>query len=44
MDSYNSFAQADVVKPVAFHGVKLRGDTLTISLPAKSVVAIEIGE
>ncbi len=44
MDSYNSFDHADVVKPVAFHGVKLQGDTLTISLPAKSVVAIEIGE
>lgn len=43
LDSHNTFDHADQVRPVAFDDVKLTGDGLAISLPAKSVVALEIG-
>jgi len=42
MNSHNSFAKPDVVKPVAFNGAKVKGDTVTIDLPAKSVVVLEL--
>ncbi len=38
----NTFEAPDAVKPAAFDGAKLRGETLQIPLPPKSVVTIEI--
>jgi len=42
MNSHNTFAAPDVVKPVSFEGMKLAGGTLTVTLPAKSVVIVEL--
>ena len=42
VDSHNTFAAPNVVKPVAFTGASLSGDTLTVALPPKSVVALEL--
>ena len=42
MDSHNTFAAPEVVKPAKFDGAKLAGDTLTINLPAKSIVVLEL--
>jgi alpha-N-arabinofuranosidase len=42
MQSHNTFAAPDAVKPVPFEGVKLAGSTLSLTLPAKSVVVVEL--
>lgn len=42
MDTRNSFDQPHQIQPVAFNGAKGRGDSLTIDLPAKSVVVLTI--
>jgi len=42
MTAHNTFAQPDAVQPAAFRGVRLAGGTLTIELPAKSVVVLEL--
>lgn len=42
LDSYNSFEQPETVKPAAFDGASLSGDSLKITLPAKSVVALAV--
>ncbi len=42
MTAHNTFASPDVVKPVKFDGATLAGDKLTITLPAKSVVVLEL--
>ena len=42
IDSHNTFASPHVVEPKAFTGAKLAGDTLTVTLPAKSVVVLEL--
>jgi alpha-L-arabinofuranosidase len=42
MNAHNTFAAPDVVKPVAFTGATLADGKLTISLPAKSVVMLEL--
>jgi len=42
MQAHNTFAAPDTVKPVPFEGVKIAGRTLTLTLPAKSVVVIEL--
>ena len=38
----NTFASPDAVKPAAFEGAAFQGGTLRISLPAKSVVMLEV--
>lgn len=43
MQAHNTFDAPDVVQPTEFNGAKLDGGTLSVSLPAKSVVALEIG-
>ena len=43
MQAHNTFDAPDAVKPVEFDGAKLQGSALAVSLPAKSVVALEIG-
>jgi len=43
INSYNTFAAPDVVKPQSFDGAKLTADgKLTITLPAKSVVMLTL--
>jgi alpha-N-arabinofuranosidase len=42
MTAYNSFDTPDVVKPVVFNGAKISGDTITVILPAKSLVVLEL--
>jgi alpha-N-arabinofuranosidase len=40
--SHNTFDQPDAVVPAAFTGATLAGTTLTVALPAKSVVVLEL--
>jgi alpha-N-arabinofuranosidase len=42
MDAHNTFAAPDVVKPVAFTGTSLKGDTLEVVLPARAVVILTL--
>jgi alpha-N-arabinofuranosidase len=42
MTAHNTFDRPEVVKPAAFDNYKLRGNTLTVTLPAKSVVLLGI--
>jgi len=42
MQTHNTFAAPDAVKPVAFTGARLAGGALEVKLPAKSVVVIEL--
>nr|WP_246026389.1 alpha-N-arabinofuranosidase [Oleiharenicola lentus] len=42
MDARNTFEAPETVKPVAFTGAKLAGGQLTVTLPAKSVVVLEL--
>lgn len=40
--AHNTFDQQEVVRPVTFNETKLDGDSLTVNLPAKSVVVLEL--
>ncbi len=40
MQAHNTFAQPDVVRPTAFTDFKLSGNTVTVKLPARSVVVL----
>jgi alpha-N-arabinofuranosidase len=42
MNAHNTFAAPNAVAPAAFTGATLAGDTLTVALPAKSVVILEL--
>jgi len=42
MTAHNTFDRPEVVKPAAFDNFQLRGNTLTVTLPAKSVVLLGI--
>jgi alpha-N-arabinofuranosidase len=42
MQSHNTFAAPDTVKPVRFDGVTVAGGVLTLTLPAKSVAVVEL--
>ena len=42
MKAYNSFEQPDAVKPQPFKGTKLKDDRLSVILPAKSIVVLEV--
>jgi len=44
MTAYNSFENPENVKPVSFSGFKLKEGVLTITMPAKSVVVIDLKE
>lgn len=39
---YNDFAHPDKVKPATFTSAKLKGDKLTVKLPAKSIVVLSL--
>lgn len=43
MTAHNTFDTPEAVKPAVFDDFTLRGDMLTVKLPAKSVVVLEIG-
>jgi alpha-N-arabinofuranosidase len=42
MDAVNSFERPDAVRPVAFGGASITGGTLTVTLPPKSVVMLDL--
>ncbi len=42
MNAFNSFETPAAVRPVAFDGARLTGDALTVKLPPKSVVVLEL--
>lgn len=44
MDSHNTFDRPDAVKPAAFRGVSLRGSLLDVTLPARSVTVLSVGQ
>ena len=42
VNAFNSFERPNDVKPVAFNGFKLQGSAVTLNIPAKSVVILEL--
>ena len=44
LDAHNTFADPNVVEPRAFDGAKLADGKLTVELPARSVVVLELAE
>ncbi|MCC6416055.1 MAG: alpha-N-arabinofuranosidase [Opitutaceae bacterium] len=42
MNTHNTFAASDAIAPQPFDGAKLRGDELSVTLPAKSVVVLAL--
>ena len=42
MDAHNTFEAPNAVQPAAFGGASVRGDTLEVKLPAKSVVVLAL--
>jgi alpha-N-arabinofuranosidase len=42
MNAHNTFDAPETVKPAAFTGAQVSGGTLTVTLPAKSVVVLEL--
>ncbi len=42
LQDYNSFEQADKIKPSPFNGARLKGNTIQVKLPPFSVVVLEI--
>jgi alpha-N-arabinofuranosidase len=42
MNSYNSFEKPEVVKPVVFNGFSVKEGVVTITMPSKSVVVLEL--
>jgi alpha-L-arabinofuranosidase len=42
MNAHNSFEQPNRVRPAAFDGARISGETLTVQLPPKSIVVLEL--
>jgi alpha-N-arabinofuranosidase len=42
INAINTFDKTDAVKPVPFAGIQVQGDQVTLSLPSKSVVVLEM--
>jgi alpha-L-arabinofuranosidase len=42
MNAHNTFAAPDTVRPVSFDAASIKGDTLEVKLPAKSVVILTL--
>ncbi|WP_254458725.1 alpha-N-arabinofuranosidase [Xanthomonas sacchari] len=42
IDALNTFAQPQAVRPAAFAGARLQGDTLQVALPAKAIVMLKL--
>jgi alpha-L-arabinofuranosidase len=44
MNSFNSFDKPDVVKPHEFNGLTLKEGILTVNMPSKSVIVVELSK
>ncbi|MCU0363968.1 MAG: hypothetical protein MUE32_11485 [Bacteroidales bacterium] len=44
MNAYNSFEAPEAVKPASFNGFSYKDGLLTVNMPAKSVVVIELSK
>jgi len=44
MNSFNSFEKPGVVKPAVFRGASLKDGILTVTMPSKSVVVLELNK
>ncbi len=42
MTAHNTFTKTDAVKPEKFTGTRRRGNTLSVKMPSKSVVVLEL--
>jgi alpha-N-arabinofuranosidase len=42
MDAHNTFETPDVIHPAEFKGATVKGGTLSLTLPAKSVVVLSL--
>jgi alpha-N-arabinofuranosidase len=42
INAHNTFDAPDAVKPIAFNGASVQGGNLVVTLPAKSVVVLEL--
>jgi alpha-N-arabinofuranosidase len=42
VDAYNTFENPNVVAPAAFKGAKVSKNGLTVTVPAKSIIALEL--
>lgn len=42
MNAFNTFEKPEIVKPESFRGYKMKDGVLTITMPAKSVVVLEL--
>jgi alpha-N-arabinofuranosidase len=42
IDAHNTFEAPDAVRPAVFSGAAVKGDTLEVTLPAKSVVVLAL--
>ena len=42
IDAHNTFDKPDMVVPHSFKGAKLKGDELSLTMPSKSIVMLEI--
>jgi alpha-N-arabinofuranosidase len=42
MDAHNTFEAPNAIQPTGFDGAALKGDTLEVKLPAKSVVVLAL--
>ena len=42
MNTHNTFAAPDAVKPAPFDGASVKGDSLEVKLPARSVVILTL--
>ena len=42
INDYNDFEHPDVVKPQAFNDAKVKKNTLTVKIPAKSIVVLNL--
>ena len=42
MNTVNTFAEPDAVRPAPFTGIKIENEQVTLSLPSKSVAVLEI--
>ena len=42
MNAHNTFENTETVKPASFNGYKLKDGILTVTMPPKSVVVLEL--
>ena len=42
MDSHNTFDEPENIKPSDFKNLKINGNTITVEMPSKSVVVLEL--